>query len=231
MPAATPHVSDRPVLYGYWRSSAAYRVRIALGLKGIACDHVAVDLVAGEQRAAAYLALNPQGIVPALRIGDAVLTQSLAIIAYLDEIRPDPPLLPEDPVARARVRSIALAVACDIHPVSNLGVLTRVEALAGAGARLAWNRDNIAAGLEAIEQLLDHPGYAGRFCHGAAPGLADCAVIPQLYNARRWDVPYDHLPRLSAVDRASAAHPAFVAAHPDNFDPSRREGTTQGEGQ
>lgn len=202
------------VLHDYWRSSAAYRVRIALALKGIAYDRVAVDLATGAQRGAAHLALNPQGLVPALQIDGLVLTQSLAIIEYLDETRPGPALLPGDAPGRARVRALAQAIACDLHPVSNLRVLQRVEALAGPAARAAWNRDNIAAGLAAFEALLDHPAFEGRFCHGAGPGLADCVLIPQLYNAARWDVPVDHLARIRAVADSCAALPAFAAAHP-----------------
>lgn len=209
----------RPVLHDYWRSSASYRVRIALGLKGLGYDRVPVDLVAGDHHRPQYMAVNPQGLVPALRIDGLVLTQSLAILDYLEETRPEPPLLPADPAARARQRAIALAVACEIHPVSNLGVLQRVQALAGPEARDEWNRENIAAGLRAVEALLDHPGFSGGFCHGDAPGLADCTLIPQLYNAARWGVAVDHLPRIRAVAGSCATHPAFVAAHPDNSKP------------
>ncbi|SEI05349.1 maleylacetoacetate isomerase [Paracoccus alkenifer] len=217
--AATETGGARVVLHDYWRSSAAYRVRIALALKSVAYQRVVVDLVAGDQRAPAHLALNPQGLVPALEIDGLVLTQSLAILAYLDETRPDPALLPADAAARARVRAIALAIACEVHPVSNLSVLARIEALAGADARSEWNRDNISRGLAAVERLLDHPGFTGRFCHGDRPGLADCTLIPQLYNASRWGVGFDHLPRISAVARACAAHPAFLAAHPEAVAP------------
>lgn len=215
MTMGTETGAGRVILHDYWRSSASYRVRIALALKSIAHQRVVVDLVAGDQRTPAHLALNPQGLVPALEIDGLVLTQSLAILDYLDETRPAPPLLPAAPAARARVRAIALAVACEVHPVSNLSILARVEALAGADARGEWNRDNICRGLAAVEHLLDHPGFSGRFCHGDRPGLADCVVIPQLYNASRWGVGFDHLPRLSAVARACAAHPAFLAAHPE----------------
>ncbi|MDQ7776855.1 MAG: maleylacetoacetate isomerase [Paracoccus aminovorans] len=202
------------VLHDYWRSSASYRVRIALGLKTVRYRAVAVDLLAGAQHGAAHRARNPQGLVPVLEIDGLVLTQSLAIIEYLDETRPGPVLLPADAAGRARVRALALAVACDIHPVSNLGVLARVEALAGAEARAAWNRDNIAAGLAAFERLLDHPG-TGAFCHGDAPGLADCALIPQLYNARRWGVDLTALPRIGAVAARAETLPAFRAATPE----------------
>lgn len=211
--------AGRVVLHDYWRSSASYRVRIALALKGIGHDRVVVDLVAGEQRAPAHLAINPQGLVPVLEIDGLVLAQSLAILGYLDETRPDPPLLPLEPAARAHVRAIALAIACEVHPVSNLSVLARVEALAGPEARGDWNRDNICRGLVAVERLLDHPGFTGQFCHGDRPGLADCALIPQLYNAARWGVGFNHLPRISAVARACAVHPAFLAAHPEAVAP------------
>ncbi len=213
-------IADRPVLYDYWRSSASYRVRIALALKDIAYDRVSVDLVAGDHRAPAHLAINPQGLVPALAIDGRLLTQSLAIIEYLDETRSALPLLPADPVGRARVRAIALAIACEIHPLSNLSVLGRVEALGGPDARKTWNEDNLRRGLDAVEALLDHPD-TGRFCHGDAPGLAECCLIPQLYNARRWGVAFDHLPRIAAVSRACVTLGVIASAHPDNFDPAR----------
>lgn len=206
------------VLHDYWRSSASYRVRIALNLKGVAHARVAVDLVAGGQRDPAHLARNPQGLVPVLDIDGLRLTQSLAIIEYLDETRSDPPLLPPDPAGRARVRALSQAIASEIHPVSNLRVLKRVETLAGAEARAAWNADNIVTGLAAVEAMLaDAP--AGRFCHGDAPGLADCTLIPQLYNAVRWGVAFDHLPRVAGVAAACEALPAFAAAHPDRVAP------------
>lgn len=213
---------NRPILYDYWRSSAAYRVRLALALKKIAHDRVPVDLVAGDHRAPAHLARNPQGLVPALAIDGLMLTQSLAIIDYLDETRPAVPLLPSDPAGRARVRAIAQAIACDVHPLSNLHVLGRVEALAGSEARAEWNRANIAQGLAAVERMLDHPG-TGRFVHGDAPGLGDCVLVPQLYNARRWGVEFEHLPRITAISANLAQHGVIASAHPDNFDPARGE--------
>ena len=209
----------RPILYDYWRSSAAYRVRLALALKDIAHDRVSVDLVAGEQRASEHLARNPQGAVPALAIDGLMLTQSLAMLDYLDETRAAVPLLPRDAGGRARVRAIALAIACDIHPLSNLAVLERIEAISSPEARAAWNRDNISRGLAAVEKLLDHPA-TGRFCHGDAPGYADCVLVPQLYNARRWEVRFDHLPRIAAVSQACATLGVIASAHPDNFKPA-----------
>lgn len=228
MHQSTVQYDSVAVLHDYWRSSASYRVRIALALKGICYRRVSVNLIAGEQHEPDHLAVNPQGLVPALQIDGRVLTQSLAILEYLEDTRPEPALLPTDPAARAHVRALALAIACDIHPTSNLSVLARIEALAGPEARLAWNRDNIASGLHAVEQMLDHPGYTGAFCHGEAPGMADCLLIPQLYNANRWGVSFDHLSRVSTVARACADLPAFRAAHPDRFNPSARPRTTQG---
>ncbi|WP_449414987.1 maleylacetoacetate isomerase [Ochrobactrum teleogrylli] len=206
-------------LYDYWRSSSAYRVRLALALKGIAYDRVPVDLTAGAQFSPEHLALHPQGLVPVLKIDGLVLVQSLAIIEYLDETRPDPALLPRDAAGRAHVRALAEAVACEIHPVSNLRVLAQVEAIGGKEARAAWNKDNIARGLAAFEKLLDHRGFEGRFCYGEAPGMADCVLVPQLYNASRWGVEWENLPRIAAVAKACAALPAFEDAAPDQFRP------------
>lgn len=217
----TDQMAGKIVLYDYWRSSASYRVRIALALKGLAYESVSVNLVAGEQRQPAHREINPQGLVPALAIDGLMLTQSLAIIDYLEETRPDPALLPQDAASRAHVRAIALAIACEIHPISNLNVLARVQEVGGQDARADWNRDNIAAGLAAVEHLLDHPGFTGRFCHGDSPGMADCTLIPQLYNATRWGVGFDHLPRIMAVAKTCQTNDAFQQAHPDKFDPSR----------
>ena len=215
-------------LYDYWRSSASYRVRIALALKGLPYERIPVDLVADEQRGAAHRAVNPQALVPALRIDGQLLTQSLAMLEYLDETHPAPALLPPDAAGRAHVRAIAMAIACEIHPISNLNVLKRVQAIAGQLAREEWNRDNITTGLAAVERMLDHPDFNGHFCHGDTPGMADCTLIPQLYNATRWGVAFDHLPRISAVAQACQNHPAFQQAHPDNIDPSRKAKSLQG---
>jgi maleylpyruvate isomerase len=203
------------ILYDYWRSSAAYRVRIALNLKGLQAERRFVHLRRGEQRAEAHLALNPQGLVPALQLDDGtVLTQSLAICEYLDETHPEPPLLPRAPVARARVRAFAQAIAAEIHAVQNLKVLNRVKALGQPQeAANAWAHAVIAEGLTACEALLrDQPGP---FCFGTQPGLADIALVPQLYNARRFGVALEAMPRLLAAEAACQALPAFAQAAPE----------------
>lgn len=204
-----------PVLYDYWRSSASYRVRIALNLAGIDHDTIAVDLLGGGHKAAAHLARNPQGLVPALEIDGTMLTQSLAIIEYLIETR-GVPLLPDDPAARARVRALAHVIAMDIHPVCNTSVINHVLELTEGGdaERVAWMRRFIGRGLEAFEKLLDHPA-TGRFCHGDKPGLADICLIPQLYNADRWGADVSGLTRIQAIRSACDQIPAFAAAHPD----------------
>jgi len=203
-------------LYGHYRSSAAYRVRIALHLKGLAYESEAVDLRGGAQREAAYRALNPQGLVPALVDGPRVFAQSLAILEYLDETHPRPPLLPADPAGRARVRRIAGLVACDIHPLNNLRVLQYLERELGAGepAREAWVRHWIGLGFEALEALLQAP-ETGSFCHGDAPTLADVCLVPQAYNARRFGCPLEKYPRLVEIDARCRKLAAFAAAAPE----------------
>jgi len=213
-------------LWGYFRSSAAFRVRIALALKGLPVEHAFVHLRRNEQRAPDYLAKNPLGLVPTLEDGPVVLTQSLAICDYLDEMHPAPPFLPADPVGRARVRSIAYTIACDIHPINNLRVLRYLLKPLGLdkAAHDAWYRHWIAVGFEALEKLLSD-GKTGPYCHGAAPGLADICLVPQVFNAKRFysDAELAAYPTLMAVFAACMAHPAFQAAAPENqpdFDPA-----------
>jgi len=202
-------------LHGYFRSSAAFRVRIALNLKGIAVEHRSYRLRDGEQRAPAYLALNPQGLVPTLeRDGGGVLRQSLAIIEWLEETHPAPALLPRDPLDRARVRAFALAIACDIHPVQNLKVLERLRRLGvGDDAVREWAAWVNAEGLKACQAML--AGGEGPFCFGAAPTLAAVCLVPQLANARRFKVDVGRFPRLLAAEAAAMALPAFAGAVPE----------------
>jgi maleylpyruvate isomerase len=205
------------ILYDYFRSSAAYRVRIALNLKGLAAEQRFVHLRRGEQRAPEYLGLNPQGLVPTLVIGHRRLTQSLAIIEYLDEKHPNPPLLPPGPEDRAWVRSIALAIACDIHPLNNLRVLKYLESplALDAPTRDEWYRHWIREGFAALEQQLAERGET-RFCFGDAPSLADVCLVPQVANSRRLSVPLDPYPRIRAIDAACLALPEFDRARPEN---------------
>lgn len=202
-------------LHGYFRSSASYRVRIALNLKGLTVEHLPHHLRKGEQCAPAYLAINPQGLVPTLE-NDAgvILTQSLAIIEWLDEIHPEPPLLPKDSLQRAKVRAFAQAIACDTHPVQNLKVLARLRQLGLPEDKVtewaAWaNRE----GLLACETLA--AGEAGPFCFGAAPTLADLCLVPQLANARRFGVHVSAYPRLLMAEAAAKQIKAFADAAPD----------------
>jgi maleylacetoacetate isomerase len=202
-------------LYSYFRSSAAYRVRIALNLKGLQPEMVPLHLLrdGGAQNRPDYRARNPQGLVPALELDDGtVLAQSLAIIEYLDTIRPEPRLIPADPVLAARVRAVALAIACEIHPLNNLRVLNYLKGLLGHTQAESdqWYRHWVAEGLRAVEQMI--PG--GRFCFGAAPTLADVLLVPQVFNARRFKVALDHMPKIVAADAVCAALDAFARAHP-----------------
>lgn len=203
-------------MYGYFRSSAAYRLRIALNLKGLAPEQAFIHLRRQEQKAPDYLAVNPQGLVPALAVDGAVLTQSLAIIEYLDETRPEPPLLPKAPLDRAWVRSIALAVACDIHPLNNLRVLDRLRTQAGQdeASRQAWYAHWVSLGLGGLEAMLASDTRVGRFCFGDTPTLADICLVPQMANAARMNCPLDAYPTLSRITEAASALPAFQAAEP-----------------
>ena len=204
-------------LYGYFRSSAAYRVRIALAMKGLPYEYAAVHLRKGEQRGAQYRALNAQGLVPTLEDDRGRFTQSLAIIEYLEERYPEPPLLPPTPEARARVRAIALAIACDIHPLDNLRVLQYLVDKVGASddAKNAWYRHWIDVGLGALESQLVRDPATGAFCHGEAATLADVCLVPQLANARRFGIPLDAYPRLLRIEASCNALPAFAAALPE----------------
>ena len=206
-------------LYTYWRSSAAFRVRIALGLKGVGYESVPRHLLraGGEQRQADYLALNPQGLVPGLEHDGGFVAQSLAICEYLEEIHPEPRLLPGTALDRARIRAMALAVACDIHPLNNLRVLQYLEREWGVPQpeRDNWVRHWIVAGFDAFEAMLAGHPSTGTFCDGNVPTLADCCMVPQLYNARRFGVNLDAYPTMLRVEQACMELPAFQAAQPE----------------
>jgi len=204
------------ILHDYWRSSAAFRVRIALGLKGIDWESRPVHLAKGEQRAAGHLARHPLGLVPVLEDGALALTQSLAIIEYLEETHPAPPLLPAAPAERAWVRALALAVACDIHPLNNLRVLGWLERELGAdaSARNRWYAHWVSEGLAAIERMLAARPGPGPCCLGEAPTLADVCLVPQVFNAWRYKVPVEPYPRILAVVERCMQLPAFDRAQP-----------------
>lgn len=208
------------VLYSYWRSSAAYRVRIALNLLGLAHEIRAVNLAGngGEQHGSTYRALNPQELVPLLLDGERRFIQSLAICEYLDEHYADRRhLLPEDARSRARVRGLAQLIACDIHPIGNLRVLQRLDRAleVDADTRKAWSRHWIQVGFNALETLLDGDAATGEFCHGDTPGLADLCLVPQVYNARRWELDMAAWPTIARIDARCRALDAFSAARPE----------------
>ncbi|MBD5801869.1 Maleylpyruvate isomerase [Azoarcus sp. Aa7] len=205
-------------LYTYFRSSAAYRVRIALNLKQLDYEAIPVHLVrnGGEQRQADYLALNPAGLVPTLVDDGNVLQQSLAIIEYLDEVHPQPALLPGSPAERARIRAIAQAIACDIHPVNNLRVLRYLVHELGVNdaQKNAWYRHWIAVGLSAVESMLAADARTGLFCHGDTPTLADCCLVPQVFNAQRFDCDLSAMPTILGIVERCTALDAFQRAAP-----------------
>lgn len=204
-------------MYGFFRSGTSHRLRIALNLKGVDVEQVPVNLRTGDHRREPFLSLNPQGLVPALEVEDGVLTQSPAIIEYLEERWPDPPLLPAEPLERARVRAMAAVIGCDIHPINNLRVLNALRASFQADEEAVnrWCATWIQAGFSALEAMLPETAGQGGFAFGDRPGLVEVYLIPQVFSARRFAVPLDAYPRLLALDAACAALPAFAAAHPD----------------
>ena len=205
-------------LYTFWRSSAAYRVRIALGLKGLDYESLTTDLVAGAHKTAAYRDTNPQGLVPALVHDGRTIAQSLAIIEYLDEVFPAPPLLPADPVQRATVRAMAQAVACDIHPLNNLRVMNYLKAdMARSEAEVnVWYGHWIHEGFAGLERLVGEYSATGAYCFGDQPSLADTCLVPQIFNAHRFNIDITTFPRLLAINEHLTSLPAFIAAAPEN---------------
>ncbi len=204
-------------LYGYWRSGPSYRVRIAMALKGLAYRYVGVNLLAGEQTEPDNAARHPLRLVPSLELADGrILTQSPAILEWLDEVYPAVPLLPAEPMARAQIRAMAALIGCDIHPLHNLRILGYLGAEMGHDneSRLLWSRHWISQGFAGLEALLKHT-EPGPYCWGDMPSLADIYLIPQVYSARRWGIDMASYPRLAAIEAAALTHPAFAAAHPD----------------
>ncbi|MGY6627368.1 MAG: maleylacetoacetate isomerase [Oceanicaulis sp.] len=205
------------VLHGYFRSGTTYRVRLALNWKGVPYESVAVNLVDGGQHAADYLARNPQGLVPALEADGRVLTQSPAIIEWLEEVFPERPLLPADPMKRARVRAFAAAIGCDIHPIQNLRVMKKLRADHGADqdGAIAWARHWIETGFTALEEMAADTGGSNGFLFGDGPSLAEIYLLPQMFNARRFGVDVAAFPHLVAADKAARALPELAAAAPE----------------
>jgi maleylacetoacetate isomerase len=201
-------------LFSYFRSSASFRVRIALAWKGLAYDYRPVHLVKNEQTADAYAALAPNRLVPLLKVGDELIAQSMAIIEYLDEVHPEPPLMPADPLGRARVRALSQDIACEIHPLNNLRVLRYLVRTLKVSDddKNGWYRHWVEDGLAVVErQLAARPS---RYCHGDAPTLADCVLVPQVFNAQRFGCRLDHVPNVMRVHEACMALPAFDEAQP-----------------
>lgn len=205
-------------LYTYFRSSAAFRVRIALGLKGLEYEPQFVHLAEGAQTSAEYLARNPQGLIPLLEADDGGLSQSLAIIEYIDETHPEPPLLPADPVGRARVRAMAQLIACDIHPLNNLRIMKYLGGPMGQSDEdiAVWYRHWIAEGFGALEELVEQYGAEGGYCYGGGITMVDCLLVPQVWNARRFDTDMSVFPRLEDIDARLQKVEAFRAAAPEN---------------
>ena len=202
-------------LHNYFRSSTSTRLRAALKIKGLEYDYLSYALLKGENRAQGYLAKNPAGLVPSLELDDGtVLTQSLAIIEWLDEVHPDPALLPADPIGRARVRSLSYMIACEVHPVNNLRVLQHVEGLGGDKAE--WFRHWVGVTFEALEAALAGHPDTGRFCHGDSPTMADLCLYAQVYNNKRFEVDMTPYPTVMRIFDACDALPAFAAAAPPN---------------
>ncbi len=201
-------------LYNFFRSSASYRVRIALALKGLDYDYMPVQLARNEHLDESYAAVSASRLVPLLKDGDAVVTQSLAIIEYLDETHPQPPLLPADPLGRARVRALALDIACEIHPLNNLRVLRYLTGPLKLSDedKDRWYRHWVETGLEAVERAL--AASPARYCHGDAPTLADCVLVPQIFNAQRFQCRLDHVPQVMRVFEACMALEAFSKTQP-----------------
>jgi maleylacetoacetate isomerase len=207
-------------LYGYFRSSAAFRARIALNLKGIVPELRFIHLLrnGGEQHTPEYKAINPQALIPALAHGGHLITQSLAILEYLNEIVPEPPLLPADPYGRARAREIAYVAACDIHPVNNLrvGLYLKNKLDVSDDDVVRWQRHWIRTGFAALETMLATSGPTGAYCHGDTPTIADIVLIPQVANARRVKLEIEAWPTIARIEATALAHPAFEAALPKN---------------
>lgn len=203
-------------LYSYFRSSAAYRVRIALALKGLDADILPINLLKGEQKSDDYLAINPQGLIPSLQVDDAVLSQSLAIMEYLEEVDNTVPLLPSDPVARASVRAMAQLIACEVHPLNNLRVLQYLTGELGVddATKMTWYAHWIHQGFISLEAMLKQ--HAGQFCYGDTPTMADCCLIPQVYNAKRFNVELSSYPTIMRIYEHCNSLPAFIQAKPEN---------------
>lgn len=205
-------------LHGYWRSSAAYRLRIALNLKGVSYEQFSINLKDGEQHGEAWRSVQPQGLVPVLETKGHQLLQSPAILEWIEETWPEPALFPDDPIAKCTMRGWASIIACDIHPLQNLRVLKAIAGDLGHGkdGMKAWAQRWMYSGLNALESLVSNSAQIGPYLGGKTPGMADIYLAPQMYNARRWDVDLSQCPNLVAADKAACAHPAFVQAAPEN---------------